>query len=66
VNGNGQFSRKTHYYFERKEKIMLIVGLMSGTSADAIDAALCEIEGVPPQLKARIVHAVTFPYPDVF
>src|SRR5690606_2342049 len=45
---------------------MRIVGLMSGTSADAIDAALCEVEGAPPQLKARIVHAVTFPYPDGF
>lgn len=45
---------------------MRIVGLMSGTSADAIDAALCEIEGTPPQLSARIVHAVTFPYPDGF
>lgn len=45
---------------------MLIVGLMSGTSADAIDAALCEIDGHPPQLSARIVHAVTFPYPDGF
>lgn len=43
-----------------------IVGLMSGTSADAIDAALCEIEGTPPSLKTRIVHAVTHPYPDGF
>lgn len=45
---------------------MFIVGLMSGTSADAIDAALCDIQGAPPQLRARIVHAITFPYPQGF
>jgi anhydro-N-acetylmuramic acid kinase len=39
---------------------------MSGTSADGIDAALCEITGEPPQLQARIVHAVMYPYPDGF
>ena len=45
---------------------MLIVGLMSGTSADGIDAALCEITGAPPNLRARILHAITHPYPDGF
>ncbi|MFN8528832.1 MAG: anhydro-N-acetylmuramic acid kinase [Anaerolineae bacterium] len=45
---------------------MRIVGLMSGTSADAIDAAVCEISGAPPRLEAKIAHAVTFPYPDGF
>ncbi|MEZ4668312.1 MAG: anhydro-N-acetylmuramic acid kinase [Anaerolineae bacterium] len=45
---------------------MIIVGLMSGTSADAIDALLCEIEGVPPLLNARFIHGITFPYPDGF
>lgn len=39
---------------------------MSGTSADAIDAAVCEISGEPPLLNAKIVHAITFPYPDNF
>ena len=35
---------------------------MSGTSADGVDAALCEVEGAPPQLSARILKAVTVPY----
>jgi anhydro-N-acetylmuramic acid kinase len=39
---------------------------MSGTSADAIDAALCTIDGQPPQLDAQIIHTVTYPYPDGF
>lgn len=45
---------------------MIIVGLMSGTSADGIDAALCEITGAPPHIQARIRHAITYPYPQGF
>jgi anhydro-N-acetylmuramic acid kinase len=45
---------------------MLIVGLMSGTSADGIDAALCEISGSPPHLHAQIIHAITYAYPAGF
>lgn len=45
---------------------MLIIGLMSGTSADAIDAVLCDIQGQPPSLQAKIVRAITYPYPDGF
>jgi anhydro-N-acetylmuramic acid kinase len=41
---------------------MKIVGLISGTSADGIDTALCEIIGAPPQIEARIIHAATIPY----
>ncbi|MGI6209158.1 MAG: anhydro-N-acetylmuramic acid kinase [Anaerolineae bacterium] len=41
---------------------MLIVGLMSGTSADGVDAALCQIEGRPPRLQARVLAGATFPY----
>lgn len=45
---------------------MLIIGLMSGTSADGIDAAICDLRGAPPTLQANIVHAITHPYPDGF
>lgn len=45
---------------------MRVIGLISGTSADAVDAAICEIAGAPPHLSARIVQAITFPYPEGF
>jgi anhydro-N-acetylmuramic acid kinase len=45
---------------------MLIIGLMSGTSADAIDVAICEIQGQPPALQLRMVHSYTHAYPPGF
>jgi anhydro-N-acetylmuramic acid kinase len=41
---------------------MRVIGVMSGTSADGIDVALCEINGAPPRLSARILDAMTIPY----
>ena len=41
---------------------MLVVGLMSGTSADGIDAVLVEIEGAPPELRVRLLRHVAVPY----
>ncbi|MDE2059938.1 MAG: anhydro-N-acetylmuramic acid kinase [candidate division NC10 bacterium] len=43
---------------------MKVIGLMSGTSADGIDAALLEIgsnKGLP---KPRLLHFAVFPFPD--
>ncbi|HEX5724413.1 MAG TPA: anhydro-N-acetylmuramic acid kinase [Longimicrobiaceae bacterium] len=42
---------------------MLVVGLMSGTSLDGVDAALVEVDGDGPgDVRARVVHWLTAPY----
>jgi anhydro-N-acetylmuramic acid kinase len=42
---------------------MLVVGVMSGTSADGIDVALAELRGRPPRLEAELAgfHFVSYP-----
>jgi anhydro-N-acetylmuramic acid kinase len=42
---------------------MLVLGLMSGTSADGIDVALARISGAPPKLGARLEQYATIPFP---
>ncbi len=41
---------------------MLVIGLMSGTSADGIDAAVVDISGAPPQLNWHLLAHITIPH----
>ena len=43
---------------------MKIIGLMSGTSVDGIDAALTEISGDGYAVEAKLIRGVTHPYSD--
>jgi anhydro-N-acetylmuramic acid kinase len=42
---------------------MLVMGLMSGTSADGIDVALAELKGAPPKLRSKLLHHTTMRMP---
>ncbi len=44
----------------------LVIGLMSGTCTDGIDAALVEIEGSYTNTKANLKEFITIPYNDDF
>jgi anhydro-N-acetylmuramic acid kinase len=43
---------------------MKVIGLMSGTSVDGIDAALVEITGATIDLRVELLAGATYPYPD--
>ena len=42
---------------------MRVVGMISGTSADAIEAVCCQIDGAPPRLELKVLMAQTTPIP---
>ena len=40
-----------------------VLGLMSGTSADGVDAVLARFDGAPRQPTWRVINAIHHPYP---
>src|SRR5437660_3837673 len=56
------------FWSERRDlkpnsRSMLVLGMMSGTSADGIDVALVRISGAPPNLNARLLGHASVKYP---
>lgn len=43
---------------------MLVIGMMSGTSTDGVDAALVELNGKPPALQWKLVKHIHVPYDE--
>lgn len=41
---------------------MIVIGLISGTSADGIDAAAVELRGAPPVLEWKLIKHITVPH----
>src|SRR6202011_1404911 len=45
-------------------KPMLVLGLMSGTSADGIECALARISGAPPHVNAKLLNYSSVKFPS--
>jgi len=47
-----------------RKRTKLVVGLLSGTSADGVDAGLVRIRGRGPATRVELLEFLTTPYPD--
>lgn len=54
--------KKMSQIVEKRER--LIIGLMSGTSADGVDAALMRISGCGVETRWELLHCISVPLPD--
>lgn len=54
--------KKTDLYALRNKEKRLVIGLMSGTSADGIDAVLTEISGFGEKIKVRQIDFLFVPF----
>ncbi len=59
---DSSFSRASNNAIDGE--FMQVIGLMSGTSVDGIDAALVEITGKTLDLRVELLAGATYPYPD--
>ncbi|MEX0602740.1 MAG: anhydro-N-acetylmuramic acid kinase, partial [Bacteroidota bacterium] len=50
----------------QQKRVKRVVGLMSGTSVDGVDAALVELRGSGTETRLRVIAFDTFPLPRGF
>lgn len=59
-----------HHVFQlnqiAKKRSRLIIGLMSGTSLDGLDVALCQFSGSGQKTRVKVLQFETLPYDDAF